>query len=108
MERVVSEIMELLGYLLVGAAFLVNLVLAFSLPLMAPGIVLTVVGYLVFASIWYRPLAGGVIVVTVTPILLGLIGASWAMALFTYPAVLVGLGLLRLSSNSESSWPTVL
>ena len=100
--------MELLALVLLGLAFLVNLVLAFSLPLMAPGIVLTVVGYLVFASIWYRPLVGGVIVVTVTPILLGLIGASWAMALFTYPAVLVGLGLLRLSSNSESSWPTVL
>ena len=99
--------MELLALVLLGLAFLVNLVLAFTLPLMAPGIVLTVVGYLVFASIWYRPLAGGVIVVTVTPILLGLIGAGWDMALFTYPAVAAGAFLYWLGNSAESDWPVM-
>ena len=100
--------MELLALALLGLAFLVNLVLAFTLPLMAPNVMLTILGYLVFATaLSWGFGAFAVIVVFATPIILGLIGAGWDMALVTYPAVAAGAFLYWLGNSAESDWPVM-
>lgn len=104
MARVAGEVMELLGLLCLGIAFLINVILAFAFPALLPNLPLTIIGYLVFATIWGAGFGqGAVIIILVTPVALGLYGAGWDMMLVTWPMALVGTLILRFFSETRYS-----